>query len=183
MTAKIKKSTKTSAKATKSASLVKTKTPVKTKLVEQSASQTLTPAVSVKKPEPKVQTRYIFIRNEKSNPVGCMAYQAVLTDTGYLIRYGLSCFNPLDHFDRKIGRLTAADRMIHGLNDSLKQRHPEMIGSCMLNASNLQGALKELFFNLKDKNLPTRLRKRMEGMAFRVTFGNPRSDLLVATQS
>ena len=68
MTAKIKKSAKTSAKATKSASLVKTKTPVKTKLVEQSASQTLTPAVSVKKPEPKVQTRYIFIRNEKSNP-------------------------------------------------------------------------------------------------------------------
>lgn len=52
--------------------------------------------------------RYMYIRDDKHFPVGCVAYK--ICDDG-LVQYGISTHNPHDKFDRRIARLYAAARI------------------------------------------------------------------------
>lgn len=56
------------------------------------------------------QTRFMFLRNENNQPVGCLALQYD-RDTGN-VRYQVSTLNPHDRFNRDVGRKIAEGRLL-----------------------------------------------------------------------
>jgi hypothetical protein len=55
--------------------------------------------------------RFMFLRDKKSQPVGCIAI-----DTAMGLSYSLSVLNPLDKFDRKLARTIALGRLHAGFS-------------------------------------------------------------------
>jgi butyrate kinase len=53
--------------------------------------------------------RFMFLRDTKSRPIGCIA---MMVNTGGTIQYGLSVLNPVDTFNRKTARKLAAGSML-----------------------------------------------------------------------
>lgn len=51
--------------------------------------------------------RITYLRNESGFPVVCLAYSRVSPDE---LRFGLSCHNPHDKFDRELARKIAVNR-------------------------------------------------------------------------
>lgn len=62
--------------------------------------------------------RFMFIRNSKGHPVGCMAYRVNpgISDFDRALRgtieFEVSTHNPLDPFDRALGRSIAEGRLM-----------------------------------------------------------------------
>lgn len=54
--------------------------------------------------------RVMFLRDEKGQPVGCLAIG--LTSKQRVVKYQVSVLNPIDRFDRKIARLVALGRLV-----------------------------------------------------------------------
>src|SRR5574343_1107757 len=57
--------------------------------------------------------RFMYVRDEKKCPVGCLAYRIEKdSTTGEVnVTYGLSTHNPVDTFDRSRARLIAEGRL------------------------------------------------------------------------
>ena len=54
--------------------------------------------------------RTMFLRDEKGQPVGCLAIG--LTSKQRIVKYQVSALNPIDRFDRKMARLLALGRLV-----------------------------------------------------------------------
>jgi hypothetical protein len=63
----------------------------------------------------KNSVKYVYVRDEKKNPVGCVAYQV---HDGHFY-YGWSVHNPADQFDRKLARTIAEGRLQKRLESNL----------------------------------------------------------------
>lgn len=66
--------------------------------------------------EKKVQTRFIYVRDNKGFPIGCIAYRVSSRSTlpssiKTYISYGYSLWNPKDKFNKKAARQCAEGRM------------------------------------------------------------------------
>lgn len=57
-----------------------------------------------------MNTRFMFLRDRKRHPVGCIAFQ--VNRTNNTISYQLSVLNPVDDFKRKLARHLALGRMV-----------------------------------------------------------------------
>ena len=95
----------------------------------------------------KNSVKYIYVRDEKKNPVGCVAYQ-VHNDHFY---YGWSVHNPADRFDRKLARTIAVGR----LQKRLESKMPTVKADCKTGTF-LLTVMLEL---AEDSTLPVRFRQ------------------------
>lgn len=58
----------------------------------------------------KANRRVMYLRDEKYNPVGCVAVS--LTKNRQTVRYQLSVVNPVDKFERSLARHIALGRLL-----------------------------------------------------------------------
>ena len=58
----------------------------------------------------KKNIRLIYVRDEKNNPIGCVAIQK--SKLNKWVKYAASMANPNDKFDKEIGRLLALGRLL-----------------------------------------------------------------------
>lgn len=89
-------------------------------------------------------TKFMFIRNDKGHPIGCMAYRI----SNNTMEFEVSTHNPVDPFDRKLGRFVAEGRL---------NRHPKHIAVTPCN-----DLLREaMVYLMADPSVPERLKKAM----------------------
>lgn len=58
-----------------------------------------------------MDTRFMFLRDSKDQPVGCLAIK--LNSTTSSLNYQLSVLNPSDKFNRKLAREIALGRLVN----------------------------------------------------------------------
>lgn len=115
------------------------------------------------------KTLYVFIRTgsydmlsqnkKRGKPVGVIAYQIEQTKKGYKIKYGISVHNPVDCWDRNIGRAKAERRF------RKPDRKAQWASGTFNSAETMTNAAMSDFFSfLETSNVPTRIRKCMYSM-------------------
>ena len=80
-------------------------------------------------------TRFTFIRDDRGQPVGCIAYRV----NGGKFEYEVSTHNPKDEFDRKLARKVAEGRL---------DKHPMLISFDPLIPPSLPQLLRSAAFDL-----------------------------------
>lgn len=93
-----------------------------------------------------MDVRFMYLRDQKGSPVGCLAIRA----DAHTVSYGISVLNPLDDFDRVLARRIAEGRLNTGItrttNLGVKFNMHEITRQVMT----------DLYFR---KDAPTRARK------------------------
>lgn len=115
------------------------------------------------------QVKYIFIRTgsydylsknkQRGKPIGVIAYSMEPTKNGLKIKYGISVHNPIDRWDREIGRLKAERRF-----RKPSQKATWASGSFHSEEKMTNAALSDLFSHLEKSYVPTRVKKCMYDM-------------------
>lgn len=89
-------------------------------------------------------TKFMFIRNAKGHPVGCMAYRI----GNSTMEFEVSTHNPADPFDKALGRFVAEGRL---------NKHPKRIVVTPVN-----DLLREaMVYLMADPVVPERLKRAM----------------------
>ena len=96
----------------------------------------------------KTNRRIMYLRDENSNPVGCVAIS--LSKNRDTIRYQMSVLNPVDKFERSLARHIALGRLLE------KPLRVKGIGEAQKSWQITEAVMKDI---LSSKTAPARAKK------------------------